>query len=121
MIDHISVQVDDVDASMAWYSAFLAPLGFGAVADFGDVIGFGPRGGSPSFWVGKATDPDGRQTHVAFSAGSRDAVDAVHKVAVELGLEILYSPREWPQYHPGYYATFVRDPDGNNIEAVCHS
>jgi catechol 2,3-dioxygenase-like lactoylglutathione lyase family enzyme len=120
MIDHISLQVDDIDAAMSWYSAFLAPLGIGAVADFGDVIGFGPRGGGPQFWIGKATDPGGRQTHIAFSAVDRPTVDAVHDVAVGLGLEILYSPRVWPQYHPAYYAVFVRDPDGNNVEAVCH-
>jgi catechol 2,3-dioxygenase-like lactoylglutathione lyase family enzyme len=120
MIDHISLQVDDIDASMAWYTAFLHPLGYGAVADFGDVVGFGPHGGNPSFWIGKATDSGGRQTHVAFQAESRILVDEVHAVARALGLEILHAPREWPEYHPGYYAVFVRDPGGNNIEAVCH-
>jgi catechol 2,3-dioxygenase-like lactoylglutathione lyase family enzyme len=112
MIDHISLQVDDVDTAMAWYSAFLAPLGIAAVADFGDVVGYGPAGGAPVFWIGKATDPGGRQTHVAFTAADRATVDAVHRVAVDLGREILHPPKEWPQYHPGYYAVFVRDPDG---------
>jgi catechol 2,3-dioxygenase-like lactoylglutathione lyase family enzyme len=120
MIDHISLQVDDVDASMAWYNAILSPLGSEAVADFGDVVGYGERGGRPVFWIGKATDPGGRQTHIAFTAADRGAVDAVHHVAVALGLEVLHAPREWPEYHPGYYAMFMRDPQGNNVEAVCH-
>ncbi|MDQ1752928.1 MAG: hypothetical protein QOE71_3984 [Pseudonocardiales bacterium] len=120
MIDHISLQVDDMEAALDWYTAFLRPLGVGALVDFGDVVGFGPDGGVPSYWIGKATDPGGRQTHIAFVAESRDVVDAVHRVAVQLGREILHTPREWPEYHPGYYAVFVRDPDGNNVEAVCH-
>ncbi|HEY2044890.1 MAG TPA: VOC family protein [Jatrophihabitans sp.] len=120
MIDHISLQVDDVEAALEWYTAIFLPLGVGALVDFGDVIGFGPDDAKPSFWINKATDPDGRQTHIAFVAENRQAVDEVHRVAVRLGREILNAPREWPEYHPGYYAVFVRDPDGNNIEAVCH-
>jgi catechol 2,3-dioxygenase-like lactoylglutathione lyase family enzyme len=120
MIDHISLQVDDIDAAMAWYNAFLQPLGMGAVADFGDVVGYGDHNASPSFWIGKATDPGGRQTHVAFVAPTRAVVDQAYKAALGSGLEILNEPKEWPQYHPGYYAVFVRDPDGNNVEAVCH-
>ncbi len=119
MIDHISLQVDDIEASMSWYNAFLAPLGITAVTDFGDVIGYGERGGGPVFWIGKATDPGGRQTHVAFTAAERSAVDAAYQAALGQGLEILNAPRVWPEYHPDYYAVFVRDPGGNNIEAVC--
>jgi catechol 2,3-dioxygenase-like lactoylglutathione lyase family enzyme len=120
MIDHLSLQVDDVDVATAWHTAILEPLGAGPVVDFGNAVGFGVHGGPPAFWVGAATDPGGRQAHVAFTAGDRDAVDTVHQAAVRWGGEILHAPREWPEYHPGYYAVFMRDPDGNNVEAVCH-
>ena len=62
-----------------------------------------------------------REIHVAFTAPNRATVDTVHRAARELGAEILHEPREWPEYHPGYYAVFVRDPDGNNTEVVSHS
>jgi len=120
MIDHISVQTDDFAAATAWYDATLAPLGYARVMDFDGVAGYGPEGGVPAFWLGAATDPGGRQTHIAFSAADREAVRAFHRVAVELGGEILHEPRVWPEYHPNYYGAFVRDPDGNNVEAVCH-
>ena len=58
---------------------------------------------------------------MAFSAADRAAVDAVHAAAIEAGVEVLHPPQEWPQYHPGYYGVFVRDLDGNNVEAVCHA
>lgn len=119
MIDHFGIQCDDLPAAAAWYDAFFAPLGYGRVMDFGVAVGYGPPE-HPSFWLGAATDPGGRQSHIAFTAPSRDVVDEVHRVAVGLGLEILHEPRVWPEYHPHYYGVFVRDPDGNNVEAVCH-
>ncbi len=57
---------------------------------------------------------------MAFPAPDRAAVDAVHEAAVAGGVEVLHAPREWPEYHPGYYAVFLRDPDGHNVEAVHH-
>ena len=57
---------------------------------------------------------------MAFQAGDRAAVDAVHSAALARGAEVLHAPREWPEYHPGYYAVFLRDLDGHNVEAVCH-
>ena len=119
MIDHFGIQCDDMAAATAWYDAFFAPLGYGRAMDFGVAVGYGPPE-HPYFWLGQATDPGGRQSHIAFTAAGRDVVDEVHRVAVGLGREILHEPREWPEYHPGYYAVFVRDPDGNNVEAVCH-
>jgi catechol 2,3-dioxygenase-like lactoylglutathione lyase family enzyme len=120
MIDHISLQVDDIDATSAWYDAILAPLGIGLIVDFGHAAGYGEHNSRPSFWLGRATEPNGRQTHVAFTAADRPTVDAVHAAALKQGTEVLNAPREWPEYHPGYYAVFLRDPAGNNVEAVCH-
>jgi catechol 2,3-dioxygenase-like lactoylglutathione lyase family enzyme len=120
VLDHVSIQTADLDASAAFYDAVLAPLGGGRVLDFGEVIGFGTPD-RPTFWIGPITTPgDAREMHIAFAAPDRDAVDAFHRVAVDLGAEVLHAPRVWPEYHPDYYGAFVRDPDGNNVEAVCH-
>ena len=84
-------------------------------------IGYGTD--FPNFWIGtEETHGDVRQeAHIAFTAPSREAVHAFRDAAVELGYEVLHEPREWPEYHPGYYGAFVRDPDGNNVEAVHHT
>ena len=89
--------------------------------DFGDVIGFGvpPK---PTFWIGPWATGDGfRESHLAFHAPDRAAVDAFLAAARGVGAEVLHEARVWPEYHPGYYGAFVRDPDGNNVEAVCHT
>jgi catechol 2,3-dioxygenase-like lactoylglutathione lyase family enzyme len=121
VIDHLSLQCQDTDASAAFYDRVLDPLGGGRVMEFGDVIAFGVAG-QPTFWIGPlATGGPNREVHVAFRAPDRDAVRAFHDAAVAAGATVLHEPREWPEYHPGYYGAFVRDPDGNNVEAVCHS
>ena len=121
MIDHLSVQCADVRASAAFYDAVLAPLGGGRLADFGEVIGFG-IGSKPEFWVGPQQTGDGfRECHIAFTATDRTAVDAFFSAATSTGAEVLNAPRVWPEYHEYYYGAFVRDPDGNNVEAVCHA
>jgi catechol 2,3-dioxygenase-like lactoylglutathione lyase family enzyme len=120
MIDHLGLQVDDLAACRAWYDEMLGVLGAAPLLAFDVAVGYGPQGGEPSFWIGQATDPAGRQAHVAFRALDRDAVHAFREAAIRLGSEVLHEPREWPEYHPGYYAVFVRDPAGNNVEAVCH-
>ena len=120
MLDHLSIQCTDVAASAAFYDKVLAPLGGSRVMDFGAVIGFGvaPK---PEFWLGPHDSGDGfRESHIAFVAPNRAAVEAFFAAAVETGAEVLHEPRVWPEYHPGYYGAFVRDPDGNNVEAVCH-
>jgi catechol 2,3-dioxygenase-like lactoylglutathione lyase family enzyme len=120
MIDHVSIQCADVTASAAFFDAVLAPLGGTRVMDFGEVIGFGiaPR---PVFWIGPRTTGEGfREAHLAFSAPDRGAVRAFFDAAVAAGAEVLHGPQLWPEYHPGYFGAFVRDPDGNNVEAVCH-
>jgi catechol 2,3-dioxygenase-like lactoylglutathione lyase family enzyme len=119
MIDHVSIQSADVAASAAFYDAVLAPLGGHRIFDMGEVIGYGED--FPSFWLGPFDSGDGfRETHLAFRAPSRDAVNAFRDAAVAAGAEVLHEPRAWPEYHPGYYGAFVRDPDGNNVEAVHH-
>jgi catechol 2,3-dioxygenase-like lactoylglutathione lyase family enzyme len=121
VLDHLSLQCDDVRASAAFYDAVLAPLGGGRVMDFGDVIGYGvPR--RPTFWLGPlASGPANRELHVAFQAPDRAAVRAFHAAAVAAGAEVLHEPKIWPEYHASYYGAFVRDPDGHNVEAVCHA
>ncbi len=121
MLDHLSVQCADVPAAAAFYDAVLAPLGGSRQMDFGEVIGFGTPD-KPSFWLGPlAEGTTNRPIHVAFAAPTRAAVDAFFAAAVAAGAEVLHQPRLWPEYHASYYGAFVRDPDGNNVEAVCHS
>jgi catechol 2,3-dioxygenase-like lactoylglutathione lyase family enzyme len=120
MLDHVSVQCADVPASAAFYDAVLPAVGGGRVLDFDEVIGFGTAG-RPEFWIGpRHTGTGFRESHLAFTAPSRAAVRAFFDAAVATGAEVLHEPRVWPEYHAGYYGAFVRDPDGNNVEAVCH-
>lgn len=121
MLDHVSIQCGDVAASAAFYDAVLAAVGGGRVMDFGQVVGYGTAG-KPDFWIGPRTTGTGfRESHLAFAAPDRAAVRAFFDAAVASGAEVLHEPRVWPEYHPGYYGAFVRDPDGNNVEAVCHT
>jgi catechol 2,3-dioxygenase-like lactoylglutathione lyase family enzyme len=120
MIDHLSIQVSDVPAAAEFYDAVLAPLGGKRVLDFGEVIGYGTE--SPDFWIGPTTtDGEAREMHLAFAAPDRAAVQAFFQAAVAAGAEVLHQPRVWPEYHPTYFGAFVRDRDGNNVEAVCHA
>ncbi len=121
MLDHVAIQCADPAASAAFYDAVLAPLGGGRVMDFGEVIGFGvpPK---PDFWIGPQATGDGfREAHIAFVAPDRAAVRSFFDAAVAAGATVLHEPRLWPEYHAAYYGAFVRDPDGNNVEAVCHA
>ena len=121
MLDHLSIQCADVAAATTFYDAVLTPLGGGRVMDFGEVIGYGAAG-KPSFWIGPlAADVPNREIHVAFVAPDRAAVQAFFDAAVATGAEVLHEPRVWTEYHPNYFGAFVRDPDGNNVEAVCHA
>ena len=120
MLDHLSIQCADIAASAAFYDAVLAPLGGQRVMDFGEAIGYGVPP-MPDFWIGRQATGEGfREAHIAFSAPSRAAVRAFFDTAVAQRTEVLHQPRLWPEYHATYYEAFVRDPEGNNVEAVCH-
>jgi catechol 2,3-dioxygenase-like lactoylglutathione lyase family enzyme len=120
VIDHVAIQVKDVAASAAFYDAVLAPPGSKRLMEFETVVGFGSD--QPRFWLGPVTTEGApRELHLAFAAPDRATVDAFHAAAVAAGAEVLHEPREWPIYHRGYYGAFVRDLDGNNVEAVCHA
>jgi catechol 2,3-dioxygenase-like lactoylglutathione lyase family enzyme len=118
MLDHVSIQCVDLEASTTFYDAVLAPLGSRQFLDFGNAVAYGAD--RPEFWIGRQTTGAGfRESHLAFIAPTREAVRAFFAAAVGTGAEVLYEPQVWPDYHPDYYGAFVRDPDGNNVEAVC--
>jgi catechol 2,3-dioxygenase-like lactoylglutathione lyase family enzyme len=121
MIDHLSIQCGDVAVSAAFYDRVLAPLGGRRILDFGEVVGFGVPP-MPDFWLGPRTTGEGfREAHIAFRAPDRAAVRAFVDAAVEAGAEVLHEPAVRAEYHEAYYGGFIRDPDGNNVEAVCHT
>jgi len=120
VLDHLSIQCDDVAAAARFYDAALGALGAGRVMEFMQAVGYGV-GAKPSFFVEPKTDQmPNRPSHIAFAAADRAAVRAFFDAAVATGAEVLHEPRLWPEYHPDYYGAFVRDPDGNNVEACCH-
>jgi catechol 2,3-dioxygenase-like lactoylglutathione lyase family enzyme len=120
MLDHLSIQCADVPRSAAFYDAVLPTVGGTRILDFGEVIGYGAEG-KPDFWLGPRSTGHGfRESHIAFAAPDRLSVRAFFAAAVDAGAEVLHQPREWPEYHAAYFGAFVRDPDGNNVEAVCH-
>lgn len=122
MIDHLGIQCNDVAVSAAFYDAVLAPLGGQRLMEpHPGVIGYGIAPVA-NLWLGPVSDDatGWREDHIAFVAESRAAVQAFFDAAVAAGAEVLHAPKEWPIYHPGYFGAFVRDPDGNNVEAVCH-
>ena len=119
MLDHVGFQCADLAASAAFYDAVLAPLGFRRLMDFEVAIGYGAD--KPDFWIGVFNSGEGfRESHIAFQAADKAAVDAFFAAAVATGAEVLHEPRLHPEYHEKYYGAFVRDPDGNNVEAVSH-
>ena len=124
MLDHMGLQVQDVGKSLDFYLRTFAAIGMQEAMRFpyGEtiVVGLAGPGGPPNFWLSPAAGTETRELHVAFRAPDRAAVDAVHEAAVAAGVEVLHAPREWPEYHPGYYAVFLRDLDGHNVEAVHH-
>ncbi|WP_371502375.1 VOC family protein [Kitasatospora sp. NBC_00374] len=120
MLDHLSIQCADLAASTAFYDAVLEPLGARRLMEHDGAVGYGVPP-VPSLWLGPQTSGDGfREAHIAVRAPDRAAVVAFFTIATAAGATALHPPQEWPDYHPGYFAAFVRDPDGNNLEAVCH-
>jgi catechol 2,3-dioxygenase-like lactoylglutathione lyase family enzyme len=120
MFDHVGLNVQDFERSRAFYRQALEPLGLKETAAFEErkVALFGREGKSGFLVVQR--EPYGTGTHVAFTASDREAVDAFHAAGVTAGGTDNGAPGIREQYHPAYYAAFVLDPDGNNIEAVCH-
>ena len=125
MIDHTGLVVSDFERSKAFYAQALAVIGYRLLAEFpasvtghADVAGFGepPK---PDFWLSKGR-PNHPPVHVAFRVDSRALVDAFYQAAIAAGGRDNGAPGLRPHYHPDYYGAFVLDPDGHNIEAVCH-
>jgi len=118
MYDHIGLQVSDLDASIRFYTAALAPLGHVLCSRDDSGAGFGPKD-EPALWLYGAKGARGRGTHVAFRANNRAAVDRFHAAALAAGGKDNGPPGVRADYSPTYYAAFLLDPDGNNVEAVC--
>ncbi|WP_380872281.1 glyoxalase [Sphingomonas sp. DBB INV C78] len=126
MLDHVGFSVSDIKRSRAFYEAALKPLGITILMEVtpemtesgGTALGFG-KNGKPFFWVGD-NEQVGQGTHIAFAVDDRATVDAFHAAALAAGGKDHGAPGLRPHYHPDYYAAFILDPDGQNIEAVCH-
>lgn len=119
MIDHIGIDVSDYQRARRFYSAALTPLGYQVLMEYGETAGFGADG-KPDFWISEnqATKPT---VHVAFQCNQRALVDQFYSAALEAGGRDNGPPGIREDYSPTYYAAFVFDPDGHNIEVVCHA
>ncbi len=125
MIDHIGIRVSNLQNSKAFYVSAFVPIDYQLLMEFPaavtgtvDVAGFG-EAPKPDFWISETAEPIS-PVHVAFSVSSRDKVDAFYKAALAAGGRDNGAPGLRPHYHPNYYGAFILDPDGHNIEAVCH-
>jgi catechol 2,3-dioxygenase-like lactoylglutathione lyase family enzyme len=122
-LDHVAISTADYRTSLAFYEAALAPLGLSTLLKFegdgGNVAGLGSD--TPFLWIGDGGKLTGGRFHVAFTAPNRAAVDAFHAAALAAGGTDNGAPGLREHYHPSYYAAFVLDPDGHNVEAVCHA
>ena len=127
MIDHVGYAVSNYERAKEFYAKALAPLGYTLVMEVPaeanpsgyPAAGFGADG-KPDFWIGGEGGLQ-RALHVAITAKDRATVDAFHKAAIAAGAKDNGPPGIRAHYHPDYYAAFVLDPDGHNIEAVCHA
>ena len=121
MIDHTGLSVSNIAKARVFYEAALQPLGYGVLMEFDEAIGMGELASrKPDFWVagGPVMNPP---LHIAFRAVSHDVVNKFYAAAMAAGGRDNGPPGPRPQYHADYYGAFVLDPDGNNIEAVCHT
>ncbi len=125
MIDHVTLTVSNLERSKKFYFKALEPLGYEILMEFGkevtgeaSYVGMGVAG-KPDFWL-KEGSPNRPSNHVAFRAKNRPMVDAFYKAGLANGGRDNGAPGVRTDYHPGYYAAFLHDPDGHNIEAVCH-
>jgi catechol 2,3-dioxygenase-like lactoylglutathione lyase family enzyme len=118
VLDHVGIRVSDFEQSKRFFAEALSPLGYELLMEPSmSAAGFGQQG-KPDFWIGQG-DP-GQPVHIAFAASDRASVDAFHEEALAAGGRNNGGPGLRPEYHQSYYAAYVFDPDGNNIEAVCH-
>jgi catechol 2,3-dioxygenase-like lactoylglutathione lyase family enzyme len=118
MYDHIGLRVSDIDASVSFYGAALAALGYAQCSRDQASASFGPQG-EPALWLHNAKGSAAGGTHIAFRAADRDSVDRFHSQGLASGGSDNGGPGLRTEYSPTYYAAFLLDPDGNNIEAVC--
>lgn len=119
MLDHVGLKVSNYGKSRQFYEAALAPLGYVLIMEYqGTIAGFGADG-KPDFWISEsdAVAP----VHVAFTAADRATVDAFHAAALSAGGGDNGAPGIRSHYHENYYGAFIHDPDGHNVEAVCHA
>lgn len=118
MLDHLIITVSDLERSRSFYVAALEPLGYEVVMEFGRAVGLGV-GGKPDFFIqqGAGIEPT---IHLAFASSDRATVDRFFDAAMAAGGRDNGGPGLRTEYHPNYYGAFVFDPDGHNIEAVCH-
>jgi catechol 2,3-dioxygenase-like lactoylglutathione lyase family enzyme len=120
VLDHLGINVSDYGRSRDFYVRALVPLGYALLMEPAPGhCGFG-REGKPDFWISRDREPKTRNVHVAFAADDRATVDAFHAAALAAGATDNGAPGVRELYHPTYYGAFVLDPDGNNVEAVCH-
>jgi catechol 2,3-dioxygenase-like lactoylglutathione lyase family enzyme len=122
MLDHLGLNVSDYAVSRSFYERALAPLGLEVLMEpMEGICGFGsPEQRKPFFWIAGIREPAHSNLHVAFAAPDRATVDAFHEAALAAGATDNGGPGVREIYHPNYYGAFVLDPDGNNVEAVCH-
>src|ERR1700712_4218975 len=121
LLDHVVLQVDDLDAVGSWYDQIVSLAGGERTFDIPNLIGYALPGQPTQLLFSRATDPDGRQTHLALTVKDEATVRRGYDFATSTGAEILHEPRLWPEYGPGYFAVFLRDPAGDHLELKCQA
>jgi catechol 2,3-dioxygenase-like lactoylglutathione lyase family enzyme len=119
MLDHVVLNVRELETSKSFYAEALKPLGYSLGLQWNQVVGFNNADGRPEFWIAQRGEPSA-PVHVALRSPDRATVDVFHEAALRAGGTDNGPPGIRPHYHEHYYGAFVQDPDGNNIEAVCH-
>jgi catechol 2,3-dioxygenase-like lactoylglutathione lyase family enzyme len=118
LFDHVKLPVSDLATAKAFYAAALEPLGFGIIMESPDAVGFGAPSTPQDLWLHEGTPS--ASIHIGLYAADEAGVQAFHAAGLAAGGTDNGQPGLRPQYHPGYYAAYVHDPDGNNVEAVFH-